>query len=165
MRALGEDGLKRVLTTTAKRAGIKKKIFPHLFRHSRATHLAKDLTEQEMKIFFGWTPRSNMTSVYVHLSGQDVEDKLLAIKGLKEEHNKKKEVLKVMICPFCSVKNSGTNKFCSNCSRPLRDEDKINLIKAKDKAMDISIKKGVPISKDLIKEVLKEMIKDGEFKF
>jgi site-specific recombinase XerD len=39
--------LKRI----AEKAGIKKRIHPHLFRHSRSTHLAKHLTETLMMHF------------------------------------------------------------------------------------------------------------------
>ena len=68
-RAFGEDGLKRLLKILGKRAGIKKNIYPHLLRHSRLTELAKELTEQELKKFAGWTPNSSMAATYVHLSG------------------------------------------------------------------------------------------------
>lgn len=43
-----------VLKSLAEKAGIKKRIYPHLFRHSRATHLASHLTEAQMKQYFGW---------------------------------------------------------------------------------------------------------------
>ena len=46
------------LKKIAKRAGIQKKIYPHLFRHSRATSLANRLTESQMKEHFGWVQGS-----------------------------------------------------------------------------------------------------------
>ena len=61
---------------------IKKKIYPHLLRHSRLTELAKELTEQELKVFAGWVAGSNMAQIYVHLSGSDVSNKLLSNAGL-----------------------------------------------------------------------------------
>ena len=74
-----------VLQRAAQRAGIKKKIHPHLFRHSRATYLAKHLTEAQMKEVFGWTQGSEMASIYVHLSGRDVDDALLKVYGVKKD--------------------------------------------------------------------------------
>ena len=47
------EGAKAVLKRTAKRAGLKKRIYPHLFRHSRATRLANALTEAQLKKLFG----------------------------------------------------------------------------------------------------------------
>jgi len=56
-----------------------RKIHPHLLRHSRATHLAKYLTESQLKAFFGWSQASRMASIYVHLSGRDIDEKLIEI--------------------------------------------------------------------------------------
>lgn len=50
----------------AKRAGITKRIFLHLFRHSRASDLAEHLTEPQLKQYLGWTQGSSMCAVYVH---------------------------------------------------------------------------------------------------
>lgn len=114
-RALGEDGLKQLLKRLGKRAGIKKKIYPHLFRHSRLTELAKELTEQELKKFAGWTPNSNMASIYVHLSGSDVSNKILANAGLidKWKVEKGKSVLQSIRCPRCDKINPADYKHCS----------------------------------------------------
>ena len=50
----------KLLKELAKKAGIKKKVNPHAFRHARATFLANKLTEAQMKEFFGWSKDSNM---------------------------------------------------------------------------------------------------------
>lgn len=39
------------LKILAKKAGITKRIYPHLFRHTRATHLAEHLTDSQLKRF------------------------------------------------------------------------------------------------------------------
>jgi len=91
----------KTLQTLAARAGIKKRVYPHLFRHSRATALANKLTEAQMKEYFGWTQASNMASVYVHLSGRDVDNALLALQGMAKPEDKKEELLKVCACPRC----------------------------------------------------------------
>lgn len=44
-------------------------IYPHIFRHSRVTHFAdKGLGDDQMKRWFGWSPRSNMPSHYIQYS-------------------------------------------------------------------------------------------------
>ena len=43
------------LQRIAKKAGINKRIHPHLFRHSRCTFMANYLTEAQMNVYFGWT--------------------------------------------------------------------------------------------------------------
>jgi integrase/ribosomal protein L40E len=106
-----------MIKDAAKRAGIKKKVYPHLFRHSRATHLAKFLTEAQMKQIFGWTQSSDMAAVYVHLSGRDTDDAILELNGIKTDMNEKKEsALKPKKCPRCDTVNPATAMFCQRCS-------------------------------------------------
>ena len=79
---------REVLKKIARKAGIKKRVYPHLFRHSRATHLASHLTEAQMKQYFGWVQASKMASVYVHLSGRDVDKALLRLNGIEVEEDR-----------------------------------------------------------------------------
>ncbi len=65
--------VKKMLKQTFLSANIHKRHHPHLFRHSRATFLAKHLTEAQLKQFFGWTQASDMAARYVHLSGRDID--------------------------------------------------------------------------------------------
>ena len=123
-KPFGVSGLKRLLKIASERANIKKSVYPHLLRHSRLTELAKDLSEQELKMFAGWSPESNMARVYVHLSGKDIDDKLLSIAGKKdikesEEDKKLKEALKPQVCSRCEKVNSPEAKFCEACSMAL----------------------------------------------
>jgi len=74
---------REIIQQACYRARINKRVYPHLFRHSRATHLAKHLTESELREFFGWGKNSKMAGLYVHLSGRDVDEKLLELYGLK----------------------------------------------------------------------------------
>ena len=119
---LRDGGVRILFKRIADRAKLKKNFYPHILRHSRLTELAKILSEQELKVFAGWTASSNMAQVYIHLSGKDVEDKLLKHHGLiKEDSNKKEEPLKPKKCidPSCDYMNAATNKFCSRCHRPI----------------------------------------------
>ena len=106
---------KDVLKKLAVKAGIKKRVYPHLFRHSRATHLANHLTEAQMKQYFGWVQGSDMASVYVHLSGRDVDNALFKLNGMEVSGEKREEELKALTCPRCKTRNSPDAKFCSNC--------------------------------------------------
>lgn len=98
--SLGYRGVVKLLKKLEKRSGIKKHLHPHLFRHSKATHLAKFLTESQLKEFFGWTQSSNMTSIYVHLSGRDVDQSLLKVYGIKTDGENKLKV-ELVNCPKC----------------------------------------------------------------
>jgi integrase len=114
--------LDELVNTLAERAGLQKRCTPHTFRHTRATHLAKLLTEQELKIYFGWTRTSNMAGVYVHLSGADIEDKILEINGIKQTKGSEIHKIPTIKCWNCKELNSIGNKFCSYCASPI-DKD------------------------------------------
>jgi len=108
----------KTLEKLALAAGIKKRIHPHLFRHSRATALANKLTEAQMKEYFGWTQSSNMASVYVHLSGRNIDSALLELQGFSAREDTQEEQMKVVFCKRCHEKNSPSMKFCNRCGSP-----------------------------------------------
>jgi site-specific recombinase XerD len=123
---VGQRAVAEMLSSTAKRVGINKKIYCHLFRHSKATHLAKFLTEQELKVYFGWTGGSDMASIYVHLSGKDVENKILEINGIKNT-TATKENITLKECIRCKTKNDSSNKYCSSCGMILDDKEAFDM--------------------------------------
>lgn len=108
------------------KSGVRKRVYPHLFRHSRATALATKLTEAQMKEYFGWTQSSEMAATYVHLSGRDVDSTLLQMYSLKDKPIEKETKLDVHICQRCKEKNSPSQTFCGRCGNPL-DEKKLLL--------------------------------------
>lgn len=112
---LGYAAANQIFRKLAERAKVKKKVNPHAFRHARATHLADKLTEAQLKELFGWVQGSKVASMYVHLSGRDLDDALLKLHGLSKVEAKK-EKFKLRICPRCKTKNSPTAKYCAGCS-------------------------------------------------
>lgn len=123
-----------MLKELALKAGIRKRVYPHLFRHSRATHLASHLTEAQMKQYFGWTQSSRMASTYVHLSGRDVDGALLKLQGIDIQEKKNESELKVALCSRCNERNSPSSKFCARCGSPLNLETGLKLDEARERA-------------------------------
>lgn len=111
-----------MLQRAAKQAGITKRVNMHNFRHSRATHLAKDLTEQQLKVYLGWTAGSAMAATYVHLSGKDVDDAILKINGMEVEEKTNNNILKITKCPRCKEIQGSSAQFCFKCGYPLTNE-------------------------------------------
>ena len=71
---LGYAGVAKQLRIIAGRAGVKKHITPHLFRHSRATHLIRQgYGEAIIKKLLWGNLDTEMFSVYLHLTDSDVE--------------------------------------------------------------------------------------------
>jgi ribosomal protein L40E len=123
---LTAEGMNKIIKECALKAGINKRIYPYVMRHSRATHLAKHLTEQELKIYFGWVGDSKMASIYVHLSGKDIEDKILEMHGLKTK-SREETVLRPKVCVRCDVKNDATALYCSRCGMVLSEKEAFGL--------------------------------------
>ncbi len=117
----------KILKNAARKAGIKKKVNPHNFRHSRATYLANYLTEAQMKEFFGWTQGSEMAAIYVHLSGRDVDNAILKLYGKAKPETPEESILTPKTCSRCEMQNPSSNKFCSRCGLPL-DKETMNAI-------------------------------------
>lgn len=115
------SGLSHLMRTLKERTGIKKNLYPHLFRHSRASHLANQFTEQQLKQYLGWTAGSNMAAVYVHLSQRDIQDAVLKAYGI-ESQSEDKNKFKVGRCPRCKEINPESSRYCGKCGMPLKDE-------------------------------------------
>lgn len=124
-KTLSGAALKIKIKVLGERAGIKKNVYPHLFRHSRLTEMAKQgFNEAELRIFAGWSGDSTMPKVYIHLSGADVERKILQSHGLidKEEEEKTRKILRSIICWRCETENGATARFCLKCGADLDEE-------------------------------------------
>ena len=76
---LGIDRLNQIVKELAQKIGIQKRVYSYIFRHSRATHLAKYLTEAQMKVYLGWSMGSKMVAIYVHLSGRDMDQRVMEL--------------------------------------------------------------------------------------
>lgn len=77
------ESVNQILKTAARKANISKNIHSHIFRHSRATKMAKNqFNESFMRIWFGWKKKSDMPSYYSHLVHKDVDKVLLKGRGL-----------------------------------------------------------------------------------
>ena len=64
---LETSGADKLLKKYAQRAGIKKRVYCHLLRHSRLTSLAKQFSESELKVIAGWSGDSQQPKTYIHL--------------------------------------------------------------------------------------------------
>ena len=112
---------RKMLSVTASRGKIGKRVNPHSFRHARASNLANVLTEAQMKEYLGWVGDSRMAPTYVHLSGRNIDNALLKLNGIKteDEVNNEEHTLRVKVCLRCQESNSPTSSFCTRCGSPL----------------------------------------------
>jgi len=147
-----------VLRLKAK-AKIKKRIHPHLFRHTRVTHLLrnKQINESQAKVYFGWVPSSKMLSEYSHLVSQDVNQVMLEIHGIKT--SEKKQESKIKPCPRCKKINPNNHIFCKDCGSILDIKTAVEL-EDKRKGFD-DIATPLLMDEDVQEAILKAMLKKG----
>jgi integrase/recombinase XerD len=131
-RALNYTCIAKVFAKTAIKSGIRKKFNPHMFRHSRATFLAKHMTEAKLKYWMGWGQNSGMAAIYVHLSGRDIDGTILEMHGIKQPEQEKGSMLKPVDCPRCRTANMAGAHFCNRCAAPLTLQMAMSLDEKKD---------------------------------
>jgi integrase len=117
-QAYGYNAARKLLRELAEKTSVRKRVNPYSFRHSTATYMANHLTEAQMSEYFGWKQGSEMPSVYVKLSGRDIDNRLLELHGLKPKENERLEQT-VKTCPRCQFKNSPIGSFCHRCGAAL----------------------------------------------
>ncbi|MCK5321538.1 tyrosine-type recombinase/integrase [Candidatus Pacearchaeota archaeon] len=142
--------ISNILKQSAEKARIKKRVYPHLLRHSRATIMAKCMTDATMKHYFGWAQGSNMASVYIHMSGKDTDDAVLLANGIEVKKETRASRLIPTTCLKCGVKNEMTNKFCKSCGIPLSSEEAEKIIKEDEE-------------KNKTDELMNEFVKNPDF--
>jgi len=151
-----------------KKAGIKKRVYHHLFRHTRVTHLLinKQINEAQAKVYFGWVSNSTMLSEYSHLISSDVNDAILTMHGIKTD-KQKESLLKPKQCPRCSTINSADARFCHKCASILDVKTAIKLDEERKSSDDImsELVKDPDIQKSLVKKIIEMGLKDKLLKW
>jgi integrase len=142
----------------ARKAKLKKRIYPHLFRHTRVTHLLsnKQMNESQCKVYFGWQSSSTMLSEYSHLVSADVNDTLLRMHGLTKSDEEPKK--KIKQCPRCKTINTKTDIFCRKCGSILDVKTAIKLEEKREKK-DNGLAEVFSLDKELTNKLLKTIIK------
>jgi len=110
-----------LLKTIRNRSGTKKRMNAHSFRHSRATYLAKFLSDAQMRTFFGWEGASEMVGLYTHLSGKDTDQVILKSAGIIQKEEVPDTSLQAKTCSRCNTVNAGTAEFCMLCGKPFNE--------------------------------------------
>ena len=141
------------------RAKIKKRVYPHLFRHTRVTHLLrnKQINESQAKVYFGWVPSSKMLSEYSHLVSQDVNEVMLEMHGIKTSENKQES--KIKQCPRCKQINPAGHLFCKDCGSVLDMKTAVDLDEKRSGFDDIA--SSLMMDEDVQEALLKSMMKKG----
>lgn len=127
-KPLQYQGLVKQMRIIATRAGITKHIKPHIFRHSRITHLMqKGVSEASVKLM-GWgDTTTDMLKVYLHLTNADIEKDIARLNGITlpdaAETKRAGEAMNPIQCPRCASINPPTAKYCIACGKALVESE------------------------------------------
>lgn len=117
----------RQITRAAKRAGIDKRITPHLFRKSRLTEMAREHYSDAVIRSVGWNNQSTkMADVYIKVGEDAVTTEFLERQGIKKRDDKPKDNLPRQ-CGFCFAMNSPISEYCHKCGKPLTTEGMVKV--------------------------------------
>jgi site-specific recombinase XerD len=104
-------GFRQMIKRVAVKAGIKKRVFPYLFRHTQATHDSTQLPEPILRQLYGWSNDSKVPSRYIHLKGHETRLAKLRQAGILVEPDKKQ----LRVCPRCNKPNPLNASLCYSC--------------------------------------------------
>lgn len=141
------------LKKIATKAGIKRRIHSHLFRHKAITNwILEVFNEQIINHRAGWSKGSTqMFKIYSNFTDQEMNDLIYEKYGLKQE-NKRHVTLKN--CPRCNNVLRQTDKFCSQCSLVLDRKSYDEIKKYEDHLPEIL---QLVMRSDKAREIISEM--------
>jgi site-specific recombinase XerD/ribosomal protein L40E len=116
-KALHPGTINNIITKTWKESRIKKRITPHILRHTSATYDGAYLNEDQMCLKYGWKKGSNMPYRYCHQNSKHLKEFLLKNAGLTEDIIKEES-----ICPNCQEPNNINADRCKRCNYILSRE-------------------------------------------
>jgi integrase/recombinase XerD len=128
---LTHASIQKQLKRLAARAKIEKHITPHIFRHSRITHLIKEgIPESVIKLMMWGNVGSSMFQTYAHLAGTDIDSAILKNYNIIASNGERPQEarLEPHQCAHCYTVNAPTSNYCSTCGHALTDEAKGNLM-------------------------------------
>ena len=111
--------IRMMIRRASEAAKLGKRVWNHLFRHSRATFYANRLTDRQMEKLFGWSSGSRQPANYSHLSTNDVNNAVLVANGLRPVESLSAPKLRARTCPRCQSENYSDAMYCARCGQPI----------------------------------------------
>ncbi len=151
-----------LISKIAHRIGIEKGVNPHNWRHSTATRYANFMSYAQLCHWFGWVIGSKTASIYIHLSGQDLDNVVDEMRG-KKSSRKLEDTLASKMCLQCRKENIGTNDLCDGCGGALniagvlKKEDRIREMELEMKAREKVVEEYMRFQNEKLERLEKQL--------
>lgn len=134
------------------RAGIEKHVTPHLFRHSRITHLIKEgVNESVIKLMMWGSISTRQFKTYAHLTGNDIDNEILARYGIRPDEEKCEKAMEPRQCRNCHSINAPDTRYCPVCGVSLTEEAEVQMEEAK---------RIISNDKEVLRSILMELLEE-----
>ena len=148
---LTEQGVYDIISSIKEKAGVTRKITPHIFRHTSATYDGATLNESMLCQKYGWVIGSDMARRYCHFNEQVLGEQILKRAGLKQEESKKGKV-----CPRCGETNNVFAEECSKCHQILSAEKLLEQEASKEQEIS-KLKSQVDMMEQMMRQITNKM--------
>ncbi|MEM4611671.1 MAG: site-specific integrase [Candidatus Nitrosocaldus sp.] len=111
--------LRAFVKKVAEVAGIRKRVWLYLIRHTALTHVEKEYGSSITEIYGNWRKGSPIRNRYIHLASSDQREAVLKRYGLLKEgdnsSNNSNSIIEPKRCYRCNTLNEPNARICKHC--------------------------------------------------
>jgi len=150
------SNVNEILDKLKERAEIGKRVSPHIFRHSSATHKGHEWGDVEGLMWWHGWQKLETAQNYVHANEKRQREKHLEREGIQNEDKEEDDSYSMKTCGRCGEEWPPTSNFCGKCSLALDSETAVNAQEAQ-KAKDKAVEEGLRTGKEELLERVKKL--------
>ncbi|MEM2919418.1 MAG: tyrosine-type recombinase/integrase [Candidatus Nitrosocaldus sp.] len=109
--------LRAFVKKVAEVAGIRKRVWLYLIRHTALTHVEKEYGSSITEMYGNWRKGSPIRNRYIHLASSDQREAVLKRYGLLKEgdNNSSNSIIEPRKCYRCNTLNEPNARICKHC--------------------------------------------------
>lgn len=121
-RMLSYATLTGIVRKASARAGLRKRVWPYLLRHTQLTNMSTKLPDPLLRVYGNWTQNSRMSARYTHLSAADARSAILRMHDIGDDGGDDiAGHLRLLRCPRCESDCTPDLELCPRCGLMLSE--------------------------------------------
>lgn len=134
-KKITHSALKKELRGAVQRAGLSKRVFPYLFRHSNVTRMLEEgFSESTIRMQHWGSQSSQMLATYAHVSNNSMDREILAKAGIDAGDESTRKTREIHQCVRCKAVLRPGDDVCPNCgalqSEEITGDDNVDALRA-----------------------------------